>query len=288
MKAVVFILAIVAIYSALPPTFQTHRYEVPKEQRKEIFEELGLKFNETLDEFCDEVKKVLEPKAGIVVSNATELSSEDNKNFTKTVSYKKCLTKDQEEKKLFEHGFACIQKSERKTDGTYNYDPANCTKLEYRLDCCNKTVTAECQEYFDDFSSFKCAFCFSQGLPHPCNVLDEYKDLYYEAKNKVKDVVEDFFNKTIFNKTFFNNTKIEINWPGKDEIDPGMSYNGSIHETYEEEIEIDPGMSYDPTQEQNGEDEIDPGMSYDPRQDQKQDQATKQNTTEEIDPEFSV
>ena len=186
MKATILILAIATICCVLPTSkLQTRRSEVPKAQRKEIFKELGLKFNETLDGFCDEVKKVLEPKAGVAVSNANDIKTEKNTNSTKTVYFKKCLTKEQEEKKLFEYGFACVKKS-KQTNGTLSEEEANCTKLEYRLECCENTVSAECEDYFDDFASFKCAFCFTQGKPHPCNVLDEYKDLQKIFKILIK------------------------------------------------------------------------------------------------------
>ena len=58
--------------------------------------------------------------------------------------------------------------------------------LNIDWDVVKKTVTAECEDYFGDFASFKCAYCFSQDRPHPCNVLDEYKDLYYKANETVK------------------------------------------------------------------------------------------------------
>ena len=169
MKTTILISIIAAISCALPPNLETHRYEIPQEKRKEIFEELGLKFNESLNGFCDEVQKVLEPKVGVAVSNASDLRTVQNENSTRTVTFKKCLTKDQEERKLFQHGFACVQTKRKQTNGTYSEDPANCTKLEYRLECCDNTVSAECEDYFDEFSSFKCAYCFSQRKPHPCN-----------------------------------------------------------------------------------------------------------------------
>ena len=206
MKVIILILAITTIYCVVPPTtVQTRRFEVPKAQRKKIFKELGLEFNETLNEFCDEVKNVLEPKVGVAVSNANDIKTEENENSTRAVYFRKCLTKEQEEKKLFEHGFACVQKRTKQANGTYSEEQANCTKLEYRLECCNSTVTAECEDYFDDFASFKCAYCFSQGQPHPCNVLDEYKDLYYKAKETVKkvNITKNIFNENKNNiKTF--------------------------------------------------------------------------------------
>ena len=198
MKGIVYILAIATIY-CLQPSTQTHRYKVPKAQRTEIFKVLGLKFNETLGRFCYEVKKVLEKKAGIAISNATEIKIKEDKNSSRTISFTKCLTKNEEEKILFENGFVCLQKKRSKLNGTNSTETVNCTKLEYRLECCKKTVNAECEDYFDDYSSFKCAYCFSQGLSHPCNVLDEYKDLYYKSKETLK--------KIDFNRTFYNETK---------------------------------------------------------------------------------
>ena len=262
MKITIFILVIVAISCALPNSVQTHRYEIPQEKRKEIFKELGLKFNKTLNGYCDEVKKVLEPKVGVAVSNATDLRTEENKNSTRTVTFKKCLSKDQEERKLFQYGFACVQTKRKQTNGSYSEDPANCTKLEYRLECCNNTVSAECEDYFDDFSSFKCAYCFSQGKPHPCNVLDEYKDLYFKAKETVKKVV---FNRTFFNETIthikdllpnitidFPKLNFTFNFTKKDdyEIDPEMSYNGDDVATKNEE-NIDPEFSTGDTKKED-------------------------------------
>ena len=241
MKAIILILSIATICCYLQePTVQTHRSEVPKAQRKEIFEELG--FNETLDGFCGEEKKVLEPKVGLTVSNANLIKIRENKNSTRTVTFKKCLTKEEEEKKLFEYGFACVKKS-KQVNGRYSEEETNCTKLEYRLECCNNTVSVECEDYFDDFASFKCAFCFTQGKSHPCNVLDEYKDLYYKAKETVEKVV---FNRTFFNETRTHIKEAILNFTrprDDDEIDPEMSYNGEDVKP-KDDVEVDPEMSY--------------------------------------------
>ena len=274
MKAFLFILAIATISCALEPTVQTHRYEIPQEKRKEIFEELGLKFNETLNGFCDEVKKVLEPKVGVAVSNATDIKTEENENSTRTVTFKKCLSKVQEEQKLFQHGFACIQTKRKESNGTYSEEPANCTKLEYRLECCESTVSAECEDYFDDFASFKCAYCFSQGKSHPCNVLDEYKDLYSKAKEKVEKVV--------FNKTFFNETVTHIKDVLQNITIDFPKRNFTFNITKKDDIEIDPDMSYGGEDAKPKDDvEVDPDMSYG-----GDDVATKND--ENLDPEFSA
>ena len=187
MKIIIFSLLLLSIYCALAPKVWYYRREAPLKQKKEIFKELGYYYFQAKNQFC---KKILRPNIlynNITVNNITKFKLNTAKN-NELIFYRKCLSKEEETKMLFEKGYVCLQRRETVNNKDL-FDPIKCEQIKYNLTCCSSFISSECKQYYDEFSNYKCAYCYNNGKQFPCaGVLDEYIDLYYNflqpKKNK--------------------------------------------------------------------------------------------------------